>query len=464
MKQGAKYGLIAGIGVLCVTAGVGIGLGASSHLGKDKSVVISETEESGEEEKKSNDKADQSDPTEQVDKQDIAQTEDQNDEAQGQGITQVGMKNTKGLEKYEANKIKAEELLANDRKWTEISKSEWQETLKQEKLSYIQDANSFLLPDSSNTKIVAYDYFSFDKELCDLARNEIYARHGYQFTKPEYQEAFKNKAWYAPTISDINKIQLTKEEIFNVNCLKWWATVCDMDHTTIKDRKYTDCYYFDINTPFEIDIDGDGNLDHIILKGDMGEYDEYNSVCIQINDTSVQSREGFWQPGIAVVDVDPEDTLLELVIYDMGPSSDPVDEYYYYQQGKIKCMGSAAGHLNTDTYIENKVLHAVTRSDILGTNYYRYDYELTPDHSWQEIPFDLIDVNVPIIANETIQVYEQRSLSSKATTCKEGTPFMAIQTDLETWIKVRFEDGHEGWINEPNLPSWGSLGGLLYCD
>lgn len=404
MKQGAKYGVIAVIGVLCVTAGVGIGLGVGNmHI-------------------------------------------------------------LNGLEKYEDHKIDGKELLEEYRKWTAISKAEWQDSLKQQKISYINDPSSFLLPYSGESKITAYEYFGFNKELCALARNEIYARYGYQFTKPEYIEAFSNKDWYYPRVSDINEIKLSKEEIFNVTCLNWWADACTIDQTIIKDKDFTDCYYFDMNTPFQIDLDGDGTLEDVAFRGTEDEYDMCHEAWIEINGIKGEVMSGIWQAGITVVDVDPSDSYLELAIYDMGPSSDPVDYYFYYDKGALISMGAASGHLNSETYIKDKVLHAVIRSDVLGTNYYRCNYELTSEHKWKQIPYDLVDVNIPIIANIDIEVYEQRDTTAKSNTCKEGTALLAVQTDMDNWIKVKFEDGHEGWIDKEGLPSWDSLGGLLYCD
>lgn len=59
--------------------------------------------------------------------------------------------------------------------------------------------------------------------LCDnelsLMRNEIYARHGYVFSKEEIQEYFSSQDWYKP-VSDNKLVVLSKVEQDNVALIK----------------------------------------------------------------------------------------------------------------------------------------------------------------------------------------------------------------------------------------------------
>lgn len=82
---------------------------------------------------------------------------------------------------------------------------------------------SYILPDSSSRELTIADITGLSHDQLDLARNEIYARHGRKFTNPTLQNYFNSQAWYTGTIepedftddmlSDIekNNIQFIKE-------------------------------------------------------------------------------------------------------------------------------------------------------------------------------------------------------------------------------------------------------------
>ena len=64
----------------------------------------------------------------------------------------------------------------------------------------------FLFPDSATVLIAEAEIAARanSKELCQRAINEIYARHGYQFTKQENLDYFNQYAWYVgmPKVTD----------------------------------------------------------------------------------------------------------------------------------------------------------------------------------------------------------------------------------------------------------------------
>lgn len=84
-------------------------------------------------------------------------------------------------------------------------------------------SDSYILPDSSSRELTIADISGLSHDQLDLARNEIYARHGRKFTNPTLQNYFNSQAWYTGTIepedftddmlSDIekNNIQFIKE-------------------------------------------------------------------------------------------------------------------------------------------------------------------------------------------------------------------------------------------------------------
>jgi len=63
-------------------------------------------------------------------------------------------------------------------------------TKKVKKDSYLFESDKYYISD--------YDLYGKTKDEVALIRNEIYARHGYIFSTPEYAEYFSQKSWYTP--------------------------------------------------------------------------------------------------------------------------------------------------------------------------------------------------------------------------------------------------------------------------
>ncbi len=63
---------------------------------------------------------------------------------------------------------------------------------------------SFLIPDSDTRYISSSELSGFSYDDCQLAINEIYARHGRKFVTPEIQAYFNSQSWYTPTIEAAN--------------------------------------------------------------------------------------------------------------------------------------------------------------------------------------------------------------------------------------------------------------------
>lgn len=59
-------------------------------------------------------------------------------------------------------------------------------------------SNNFICPESSTTKIQLYKLYNLSSDQLYIARNEIFARHGYIFKDKKLQEYFEAQAWYKP--------------------------------------------------------------------------------------------------------------------------------------------------------------------------------------------------------------------------------------------------------------------------
>ena len=105
---------------------------------------------------------------------------------------------------------------------------------------------SYIFPDSSKKKLTKAEILAVDKGLWPFARNEIYARHGYQFKNAIYANYFAKKSWYKAggfSTKDLNEI-----EWYNMNLLKEmekeYNVTPDSGSSDKKDSGSSDSYIF----------------------------------------------------------------------------------------------------------------------------------------------------------------------------------------------------------------------------
>ncbi|WP_066309651.1 YARHG domain-containing protein [Bacillus sp. FJAT-29814] len=86
---------------------------------------------------------------------------------------------------------------------------------------YIESSESddFILPDSNTRILTDTDVQDFAKQDLRLARNEIFARHGYIFTADDLQQYFDRKSWYKPN-EEFHYDLLSNIEKQNIDLIK----------------------------------------------------------------------------------------------------------------------------------------------------------------------------------------------------------------------------------------------------
>lgn len=89
------------------------------------------------------------------------------------------------------------------------------------------DNNYYLLPDSSTRLLTTSDLENLSLAELELARNEIYARHGRRFDTDYIQAYFDSQQWYNGTIDpeDFDYSVLSDIELANV----WF--IYDYEHS-----------------------------------------------------------------------------------------------------------------------------------------------------------------------------------------------------------------------------------------
>lgn len=101
---------------------------------------------------------------------------------------------------------------ANDAKRPEKSY-----TLERRKFEYKPNVGQW--PEASTRLLKAADVENLPKEELEFMRNEIFARHGYCFSKKNLRQQFENEDWYVPNTVDIKGF-LTDIEKKNIALIK----------------------------------------------------------------------------------------------------------------------------------------------------------------------------------------------------------------------------------------------------
>lgn len=69
------------------------------------------------------------------------------------------------------------------------------------------DNSEYIIKESSDRYLTAEDLNGLSKEQLRLARNEIYARHGYQFNSEDLNQYFSSKSWYYPKDLELEVVE-----------------------------------------------------------------------------------------------------------------------------------------------------------------------------------------------------------------------------------------------------------------
>ncbi len=80
--------------------------------------------------------------------------------------------------------------------------------------------NGVRLVDLSKRKLTREEVATMNAREKSLARNAVYARHGYQFKNAELKEFFGAQSWFKGTLSDLNSVQFTEIEVFNIKLIQ----------------------------------------------------------------------------------------------------------------------------------------------------------------------------------------------------------------------------------------------------
>lgn len=319
-------------------------------------------------------------------------------------------------------------------------------------------ADEYILPTSSIFPLDPMELADFSDNTLQIARNEIYARHGRQFDNDYLQQYFNRCTWYEGEIppKEFQESVLSQVERDNIKLLSAAEEEYKRQHPYPK--------RYQMSEDVLEDLTGDGTADTIrcrVTEQENGEvlctitindetWDANELVCSELEDGMTDSIWNFFY----VTDIQESDGQLEIAILDNGPSEDPVT-YFFRYDGTLSCIGLVSGFPFADmgggrngfngyggitgyapmNLLETAFLQYYCRYDgsrILNseTVWYEYDYLLSGSHTlYEDLP-----------------VYCEWEETSAMTVIPAQEEVFFLGTDGEQWILVKGRDGSRGYM------------------
>ena len=315
------------------------------------------------------------------------------------------------------------------------------------------DAREYVLAVSDIKPIPEYYLENYSEHTLWLARNEIYARHGREFTNAYLANYFASCSWYTPTVpaDAFDESVLSQIEKDNLEIIKQY------EDRAAKAKSYPQSCQF--GKEYSYDLDGDGNKETFELSyRENTETYMYDVTMVLDGDMAIElsSDEVFYfYPNTEkyfVTDISPHYEGLEIAVMDYGMSEDLVTHFYSYD-GQIHYLGCVGGfpfkeYMNRDGFMWDGGVIGTTRTDLIHTcfsyTYSFYDYkakrlDITEDQMLEMVPTGAHDLmqDIPV---RIIQHPESETVIMKA------QPIFFLETDGLEWIKIKGKDGTEGYL------------------
>lgn len=201
----------------------------------------------------------------------------------------------------------------------------------------------------------------------------------------------------------------------------------------------------------DCDLDGDGRPERIEFTSDRS---ESGSACCVF--TLSVDGVGLRHPGIylagpvAVVDIDSTDRRRELVVPELGPSSDDATHFFGWSDGRLSSLGTLPGRPGVSwspLVIDGSgqvVAHC--RGQVLQTWYHPCLYRLTEEGGLEAIAEESYAMDTPLVMLDDFDVHVARDTSAATFRLRAGERIVVVGSDDRRWCEIEAADGRRGWF------------------
>lgn len=350
----------------------------------------------------------------------------------------------------------------------------------QERYTSVQSLYDYVLP-VSNQRIVTYeDLVNLSPQELSLARNEIYARHGYIFQAAEYARYFEVQSWYKKRL-DFSEMLLSQVEKANAAFL---MRVEQQEAARLRlvgaglsgKRPFREGDVVQISE----DVNADGVKETIRMRLIRGEgHASGMEVMLSVGERQMRiTGQRFQEDSLYLMDFVQDDNLLTIGIVDYGTldNEEKIMLFRYDGRQLIRLEGVLPIHpkrlrLDGKGYARAQVYHGM-----LATTTQLAEYKLA-DNRIQPVLSDWTIVNLFALTRRALPLKSAMAEDAQGFTVPIGQRVLLRRIHTEGWVEVLTPSGRIGWMRplladddakryEPQLqgrPLLDYLDGLIYA-
>ncbi|KWX85246.1 hypothetical protein AMQ83_25925 [Paenibacillus riograndensis] len=312
----------------------------------------------------------------------------------------------------------------------------------------------YIFQDSDKTLLTEDNLSNIDSRMLELARNEIFARHGQVFKRPDLKDYFAGKRWYTAdadyngslTDTESRNLKLIQkhEKLMSANQLeKLW----DVDDHVLGYPQGDES----IRLPAaNVDLNGDGTVEHIQMN--LIQHNEVSDEWkLSVNDTelTIELSDSYSTSYFKIVDSDINDPYFEIALEDSNESAQFTTEYYFYHGHNLIHMGTLDGLTANALSLDGKGTVTSSRQAIdFQCWFYLETFKLDGEHMWKASPAEFYPMEPPTpwVAKVRFPVYKTSGQHDILKWVEPGDSVYFQGGDTEGNGKIKTEEGTTGWI------------------
>lgn len=348
-------------------------------------------------------------------------------------------------------------------KGEEFNQNRFQENYLNE---YDVTVDDYIWPDLSDPGLELEMLYRCNQTDLMIARNQLFAKYGREFTDSFLKALFSQKNWYEPSMQGSSFDEKVQELLTDTEKANLEAVLArEEEYGYRKSGSYETARA--LLSGSWLDVDGDGEQEQILYRVDE-DPDNVSMAELTIRDADGQtvtvSMEAYALHK-SIYTCIAEDGTVYLAAADNGMSADFVMDFWVYEDGVLISVGSIDTYPGSIQLVEGKISGMVETMH-LQCEPIRFTYERSGEAlEWQREPYYEYRGN-EAEALEALELYAARGDAQPSGLLNAGDKVKILGGDLADWVKLeRLSDGLICWIRvkdgECRLPDGSMLSSSL---
>ncbi|MDO4649486.1 MAG: YARHG domain-containing protein [Eubacteriales bacterium] len=354
-----------------------------------------------------------------------------------------------------------------------------------EKAVMSQGEGDYILPYSAERYYTMDEISGLSAQELRLARNEIFARYGRKFKAEDLQNYFNGKSWYTPIYDPDSFSEDTVNEIEKANTQLIKQREAQLESgggsagssgsgagSSAQNASWSGKGFHelaDFSQSIQVDLDGDGTGETISIDAmDTNQYSPYDKYRLYVGNSSIDGSAEQISTKYYGVTLGQRNYL---VIYEYGPSDDPMCTFYGYSNGEVYKAGEIGAWMDGIQIDEDGSMHCYTNCRILQTDEIDTIWKPGSDGRISQVSQDVYTFKTYNDGRfyrllQNIEVYDEPSYNSSSYVMTPQGSVQVPYTDGTEWVYVVGASGDGGWYNCGSASSskWDIFEGLFMAD